>query len=261
MSHRSSAIALTASAALDYALVGIKGIPGRSFLIYNVLYDLSSLFGIEPWHYHLTQTLPILLTTALPFVVPHFVKTLLGSSPARTLSDTRQSAAALKAQDLNLRTLAVATAVTIVAYSSIQHKEWRFMHLLVPVMLLFGAHTLVVAYRPEVTGGLQNSPMTTIYSGFRINDGTFLFLGLSPILPWIYLAFFHGRGQVAVTEWFAGQVQQDPSIKALFLMACHSTPWMSHIHSKVPAKADRWHFLTCEPPIGWVKEGSTHHEL
>ena len=242
-------IALTASAALDYALVGIKEIPGRSFLVYNVLYDLSSLFGISPWHYHLFQTLPVLLATALPFVLPPFLKALVGMTPSRTLSDSRQSVEALKVQDHNLRVLAVATAVTITAYSSIRHKEWRFLHLVLPVMLLFGAHALVTAYRPVAGGDLLNRKFRTLYSGLRINKGSFLFLSLAPILPWIYLAFFHGRGQVAVTEWFATQVQRDPSIKALFLMPCHTTPWMSHIHSKVPAQADRWHFLTCEPPI------------
>jgi phosphatidylinositol glycan class B len=244
-----SAAAMSASAALDYALVGTKDIPGRSFLVYNVLFDLSSLFGVSPWHYHLSQTLPIMLTVALPFVLPTFFKALLGLRVSRTLSDGRQSAAALQAQDRNLRTLAVATAVTFVVYSSIQHKEWRFLHPLLPVLLLFGAHALVAAYRPSVAGGLLGSRLKTLYSGLRINKGSLLFLSLTPIVPWLYLAFVHGRGQVAVTEWFAMQVQRDPSTKALFLMPCHSTPWMSHIHSKDPAQAERWQFLTCNPPI------------
>jgi phosphatidylinositol glycan class B len=241
---------MIASAALDYALVGTKDIPGRSFLVYNVLFDFSSLFGVSPWHYHLSQTLPILLTVALPFVLPAFFKALLGSQPSRTLSDRRQSDVALRAQDINLRMLAIATAVTFVAYSSIQHKEWRFLHPILPVLLLFGAHALVAAYRPSVGGGLLGSKLKTLYAGLRINKGSLLFLSLSPIMPWLYLAFVHGRGQVAVTEWLSTQVQRDPSIKALFLMPCHSTPWMSHIHSKDPVQADRWHFLVCDPPIG-----------
>jgi phosphatidylinositol glycan class B len=237
------------STILDYALTGTWNIPGLSFFAYNILFDISRFYGTSPWHYHLLQSLPILTTTSLPFVLPTFVKALSGFPLAKSESDLRQDEDTLRTQDYNVGLLAKAAFGAGVAYSLIPHKEWRFLHPLLPVLLIFGAHTLVAAYKVNPSGGLLGSKLKTLCAGFRIGRRPFLFLSLTPVLPWLYLTFVHGRAQVKVTEWLGEQARLDPQLEAMFLMPCHATPWMSHAHVKDRIQADGWRFLTCDPPV------------
>jgi len=235
---------------LDYALTGAWNVPGLSFFAYNILFDVSRFYGTSPWHYHLFQSLPILTTTSLPFVLPTFFGALIGSPLARSETDNARNEDSLRTQDYNIGLLAKAVFATAAAYSMIPHKEWRFLHPLLPILLVFGAQNLVAAYKLNPSGGLLGSKLKTLCAGFRIERRAFLFLSLTPVLPWLYLAFIHGRAQVKVIEWLGEQARLDPSLEAMFLMPCHATPWMSHAHVKNRSQADGWKFLTCEPPIG-----------
>jgi GPI mannosyltransferase 3 len=69
------------------------------------------------------------------------------------------------------------------------------------------------------------------------------------LIPILYLSI-HSIGQVRVAE-YVGQLHQiGESDSVGFIMPCHSTPWMSHIHSKSLAKdSKRAWFITCEPPL------------
>jgi len=235
---------------LDLTLTGTWNIPGVSFFAYNILFDISHFYGTSPWHYHLFQSLPILTTTSLPFVLPTFVKALVGSPLARSETDSARDEESLLTQDYNIRLLARTAFGTAVAYSMIPHKEWRFLHPLLPVLLVFGAQTLVAAYKLNPSGGLMGSKLKTLCAGFRIERRAFLFLSLTPILPYLYLTFIHGRAQVKVMEWLGEQARLDSQLDAMFFMPCHATPWMSHAHIKNRIQADGWNFLTCEPPVG-----------
>lgn len=241
---------MCASSALDWLLTGSFNVPGISFFIYNILYNISENYGTSPWHYHVSQSIPILTTTALPFLLRSFFAALSHRDIPRTLSDSRQSAIALRSQDRILQVLALAVTTTTAVYSGIAHKEWRFLHPMLPILLLFASNGLVSDYLADPEGGLQSSKFKTFYSGLRISRRKCLFLSITPMIPWLYLNFRHGRGQIAVTEWLGNQARFNLGIQARFLMPCHATPWMSHIHLKEREQADKWQFLTCEPPIG-----------
>lgn len=68
------------------------------------------------------------------------------------------------------------------------------------------------------------------------------------LLPIIYLSF-HSAGQVAVAETVGRLSRQGRLDQIGFLMPCHSTPWMSHMHSKALSQAKNGWFITCEPPL------------
>lgn len=217
---------LAMSTALDYAITGDLALPPLTFLQQNLHQNISSFYGATSPLYHPTQTLPILLTTALPFFFPAFTKALApaSSSPAA------------------LRIMAWATVWTFGAWSCLPHAEWRFLHPLLPILLIFCTHTLVTAFT-TVPSGAMASPRTAARCYTRINRRPFWWLLLAPVLPAIYLGAFHGRAQITAIEWLRTQSNVSDVVQ---LMPCHSTPWMSHLHH---AGNDSW-FLTCEPPLG-----------
>lgn len=220
-------------------------VPGLAFFKYNLLFDVSRFYGVSPWHYHLTQSLPILLTTAAPFSLLSFGSILLGKGS--TSIDWKEHR--ISGGTSSLRILAIACSATIFTYSLIPHKEWRFLHPILPVLLIFAAHNLAARYRPISSGGLQQSTFKTLYSGLRIPPSILTPLLLIPLVPYIYLSFIHGRAQVRVAEWLAQQAIKNSNMRVLFAMPCHSTPWMSHIHVSRHGEDNSWHFLTCEPPL------------
>lgn len=226
---------------LDYRTDGALEVPAISFLKYNLLLDVSRFYGVSLWHYHLTQSLPILLTTSLPYFGLPFVRAFF------RLSDRKGND--LLIHETALQRLAVGCFSSIFAFSLIPHKEWRFLHPILPVLLLFAAEGLVGAYRPLASGGLQGSQLKTLHSGLRVNKRHLLYFALTPIIPYIYLGFFHGRAQVSVTEWLSEEARRSPDMQVLYAGPCHQIPWMSHIDLRDRELASAWRFLTCEPPL------------
>ncbi len=207
------------STTLDYLVTGQLYLPLVSFFTQNLLLGISTFYGRSPWHYHLTQSVPILLTTATPFVIRGFMDTVLRRGrPASTEKPASPS----------LELLAWASFITITPFSLIPHKVWRFLHFLLPILLQFGVKHLLTI--PETKRSKVLRWMTII-----------------SIVPAIYLGGFHGRGQVSVTDFLRTNLPLSQSVAVL--MPCHSVPWQSHIHRRDLDGGGIW-ALSCEPPIG-----------
>lgn len=231
----------------DFYITGKLYFPFFTFLTYNIVFGISNFYGSSAWHYHVTQSIPILLTTVIPFFVPPFLSAVGSSSKQQ--HPPRGKSAALR--NMRLQLLTKALIFTLCIWSCIEHKEWRFLHPLLPILLLYPAQYLVDRYQPP-EGGLWTSRTTCAQTFLRINRRAFLYLLLSPVLPYLYLSAFHGRAQVDVTSWLRKETVNQPDMDVLFVMPCHSTPWMSHIHLDTSVKEDNWHFLTCEPILEYV---------
>ncbi|KIO20542.1 glycosyltransferase family 22 protein, partial [Tulasnella calospora MUT 4182] len=110
---------------LDTTYYGNPTFTPLNFLRVN-LSSVSSFYGVNQWHYYFTQALPILCTTSLPFVVHGgwLVKMLPGEIGRGS------------------RTLFNLCRWVITAYSFMSHKEWRFIHPLLPIFHLFAALSL-----------------------------------------------------------------------------------------------------------------------
>src|ERR1700753_3034264 len=87
--------------------------------------SVSMFYGQNPWHYYLSQAVPILCTTTLWFTI---------------------RGAMISARDAIGRRLLGVTAWTIGVYSVVSHKEWRFIHPLLPIFHIFAAKYLVDTY-------------------------------------------------------------------------------------------------------------------
>ncbi|GAQ90751.1 phosphatidylinositol glycan class B [Klebsormidium nitens] len=77
------------------------------------------------------------------------------------------------------------------------------------------------------------------------------FLILTQIPMALYFSMIHQRGAVRVAEWLADEARAGGVSGVWFLMPCHSTPFYSHVHARVPMR-----ILECAPSSkpGHVRE-------
>ncbi|KZS96324.1 glycosyltransferase family 22 protein [Sistotremastrum niveocremeum HHB9708] len=181
--------------------------------------SVASFYGRMPWHYYIVQALPILCNTSLPFAL-------------------QGTFSALRGNHMAMKRMAMLVIWTIFTYSLIGHKEWRFLHPILPLLHVLSAKAIVDAS--------QNFPNKWIHPSISIRRTHAIFL-LSTIPLSIYVILFHGRAQIEVMEHLRGI----PSFELCsigFLMPCHSTPWQSHLHRPELGPGSLW-ALGCEAPL------------
>lgn len=205
---------------LDSAYYGSPTCTPLNFLRTNLTY-VSEFYGISQWHYYLTQAIPILCTTALPFVI---------------------HGAWLATQTSNPKLTAMLGLIvwTIGVYSLAGHKEWRFIHPLLPLMHVLAAKSLVdLAPRSRT-----RSATVHLRKSHRV-----LLLAILPVTA--YVVLFHSRSQIEVMYYLRGLPSEDTRSVG-FLMPCHSSPWQAYLHRPDLASLGRLWALGCEPPISYV---------
>ncbi|TCD66007.1 glycosylphosphatidylinositol anchor biosynthesis [Steccherinum ochraceum] len=206
-------------AALDSIYYGQRTFTPLNFLLTN-LSSVSLFYGSNPWHYYVLQALPILCTTTLPFVLH-----------GAWLFTKQQQAGASKV-------LLGLCAWTIAIYSIAGHKEWRFIHPLLPLLHIMAAKSVVdSSHRP------QGEKKTT--RSIRLSYVWLVSLQL-PLI--VYIVWFHARAQIDVMHYFRSLSSTEVK-SAGFLMPCHSTPWQAYLHRPEWSDEGRYWSLGCEPPL------------
>ena len=109
---------------LDTKYYGKLTLTPLNFLLTNAS-PVSLFYGRSPWHYYLSQALPLLCFTAIFWVGKG---AYLAAGPTSTPP---------------LRALLGVVGWTIGVYSLEGHKEWRFIHPLLPLMHILAAKALV----------------------------------------------------------------------------------------------------------------------
>ncbi|KAG6335207.1 hypothetical protein ID866_3878 [Astraeus odoratus] len=219
--------------AIDTSFYGWPTLTLLNFLHINAS-PISSFYGSSSWHYYLSQALPILCTTSLPFVLHGMFLSL-------------------KNNEGKLKIMAGCVGWTTLVYSSLGHKEWRFLHPLLPMLHIFGARSLLELYNrsAEVGRSRYNSNNWQKTRGpvrlpVRTRDILLLLLSVPAA---VYVTFAHCTGQVQVTSYLRN-LPVDNSTTIGFLMPCHSTPWQAYIHRRDLDHPGRMWALGCEPPLG-----------
>ncbi|CAO3651314.1 unnamed protein product [Cunninghamella blakesleeana] len=165
-----------------------------TFLKTNVFQSIAVFYGAHPFHWYLSQGLPLMLFTFIPFTCIGFYQSMKKSSASASLCGL------------------IIWIITI--YSLLSHKEFRFLYPIFPVLLMmtsFGLKTTNQSFKNKKWNG-------------------FIIFGLwtSQFFFSIYFSVYHQRGIIDAMTWL--QRQQASSIG--FLMPCHSTPWQSMIHQR-----------------------------
>ncbi|XP_031641017.1 GPI mannosyltransferase 3-like [Contarinia nasturtii] len=204
----------------SYAYGGFIVTPFEFFKL-NVLENVGSFYGTQPWYWYFTIGLP----TVLGIVTLPFAFAVVQTLQNHTIYSDRYD-------------LLKATAFTLAVYSFLNHKEFRFILPLLPICLHITADTL--------KNWSHNASRWAIW---------IVTLGLLTFnaIPAFYLSWVHQRGTTDIMlsiERIAREYRDvdGHTAKFLFLMPCHSTPFYSHVHQNVSLR-----FLTCEPNLNGIE--------
>lgn len=104
-------LTFAANFGIDFMYFGRPVLPIVKFLQFNLFQSLAHFYGSMPWHYYLSQGLPILLIGFLPFTLVDLAK------PKASISS------------------GLITFIVLV-YSLLRHKEFRFLYPILPVLHL-----------------------------------------------------------------------------------------------------------------------------
>ncbi|XP_053573474.1 GPI mannosyltransferase 3 [Bombina bombina] len=190
-----------ASLIVDRIFFGEWTLVQWNFLKFNVLQNIGSFYGSHPWHWYITQGFPVILGSHLPFFFHGCFLT-----PRR------------------YRILLVAVAWTLLIYSMLSHKEFRFIY---PVL-----------------------PLCMIFCGFSISrlkkwkKPAISFLVLSNLLPALYTGLIHQRGALDIMVHIQPLCKTNSTTSLFVLMPCHSIPYYSHVHCPL-----HMNFLECPPDL------------
>ncbi|KAH8909774.1 hypothetical protein BR93DRAFT_949985 [Coniochaeta sp. PMI_546] len=241
---------LAASVVSDRLYFGFWTFPPYKWLYFNVSQSLAVFYGQMPWHYYLSQGLPLLSTTFLPFVLVGLYKATISTPSASVL------------QSNALKTMSFAVLTTIGTLSVISHKEVRFIYPLLPVLHVLAAPSIASFFTtPESSSSPSPPPAPASRQTTTLRHKFFLanILSINLLLA-TYLSTFHQPAPISVTSFLRHEFERihpsllslspppppaEPELFALFLTPCHSTPWRSHlVYPSLRARA-----LTCEPPL------------
>uniref|UniRef100_A0A3Q1IGX3 Mannosyltransferase n=1 Tax=Anabas testudineus TaxID=64144 RepID=A0A3Q1IGX3_ANATE len=191
----------------NYIPIGFWTMVQFNFLKFNVLHGVAGFYGSHPWHWYFTQGFAVIIGPHLPFF-------LHGCS----LAYKRH------------KILLAPVVWTIVVYSFLPHKEFRFIYPVLPFCMLFC--------------GISLAKLKT-----RRRPAAFLLL-VTNLVPALYTGLIHQRGTLDVMSHIqklcdVSIVSALPQPDVLFLMPCHSTPYYSHVHCPLKMR-----FLECPPDLG-----------
>lgn len=128
--------------------------------------------------------------------------------------------------------LAATVAAVTVLYSTIDHKEVRFLYPLLPALHVLLARTLHAVFeKPTRKKVLLGMVLLNVPVAF-------------------YAATVHQRGVMDVVAHLASESPEPKDVG--FLMPCHSTPWGASVGKQSVNK--KWWALGCEPPVGLTQE-------
>ncbi|KAI9029797.1 Alg9-like mannosyltransferase family-domain-containing protein [Phycomyces nitens] len=181
-----------------------------AFFRINVVASISLFYGVHPWHWYISQGLPVMTTTILPLVVYGFWRAQRMDNSTRT----------------RVLPLLHLLLWVVCIYSLLSHKEFRFLFPIFPLLLIFAAF------------GLKSLPSK------KWRRWIVICLVATQLPMAIYLSLWHQRGVVDAMIWLRQEARHSP-ISIRILMPCHSTPYQSILHSQSTPIS----FLTCDPPL------------
>lgn len=213
-------------------------LPAYRFLHFNIAQSLAVFYGSNPWHYYLSQGVPLLTTTILPFSLSG----LLAALRKRPPPSTTMIAVTARFQ------LAITFLFVITALSLVSHKEVRFIYPLLPLLHLFAAESLYTFLLGD-TKPATNLRRPTV--SFRKRLLVAVLLSLNVAIAF-YTTRVHQTGVLSVLDFLRNEHEsrrlagtQPKDMTVGFLMPCHSTPWRAHlVYPSIKAWA-----LECEPPV------------
>ncbi|KAF9649566.1 hypothetical protein BDM02DRAFT_3094507 [Thelephora ganbajun] len=209
------------------------------------LSSISLIYGRNLWHYYFTQAIPILCASSLPLVVKGLY---LGTRDPHHSTNSRKPKSS-KSMPHSLKILAGTVLWTIAVYSLSGHKEWRFIHPMLPILHIFAAKALVESSKSNSTEK-QASAQGDFSRFIRAAPKSYLTLLLLQLPVILYCIAYRSSPQVSVMGYLRSLSRNSSVVRSIgFLMPCHSTPWQSHLHNPQLDHPGRLWAIGCEPPL------------
>ncbi|XP_064341648.1 GPI mannosyltransferase 3 isoform X1 [Camelus dromedarius] len=209
-------VTFSLSLIIDRIFFGQWTLVQYNFLKFNVLQDLGTFYGSHPWHWYFSQGFPAVLGTHLPFFIHGCF-----------LASKRY------------RIFLVTVLWTLLVYSMLSHKEFRFIYPVLPFCMVFCGYSL-------------NHLKTW-------KKPALSFLFLSNMLLALYTGLVHQRGTLDVMTNIQELCYNNPNVSSasvFIMMPCHSTPYYSHVHYPLPMR-----FLQCPPDLSGKSDYLTEADI
>ncbi|XP_071952389.1 GPI mannosyltransferase 3-like [Antedon mediterranea] len=194
---------LLLSLVLDRIFYGKWILVQLNFLKFNLFYNMAGFYGVHPWYWYITQGFPVLLG-------PQIVLFAIG----------------VFYHGRELKQWLFIILWTIIIYSFLGHKEFRFLMGLLPIVALFNGVAMFNMIRTKQSLVIM------------------LVLVIASIFIAAYTGLVHQRGVIQVMEYLRLLAASGGTASVMFLMPCHSTPYYSYIHTNFPMR-----FLECQPDL------------
>lgn len=215
-------VAILVNTSIDYYFYGKLIFPIFRFIKFNFSSPLSRFYGVAPWHFHLVQSLPILLGFNIPSFIYGMVTHLMERSILRNLSNP-------------FVTIKTVIIMNLIVYSLLSHKEFRFIFPLQPLFTLVSTFAYLKFSKDLKLKDKKYSALLW----------TIPFIS---ILSSLIVSTFHEAAPIEIMKFLHDQTDAD-SIG--FIMPCHSTPWQSYLHRN--DISDLWS-ISCEPPLHLLED-------
>ena len=144
----------------------------------------------------------------------------------------------------------------IILHSFSEHKEFRFLLPVLPIICILVGHALSrlvdVTDNAKTANTLKRLCKTTLVVPSNLILVALIILNFPHLF---YLGLIHQRGPIATNQYLASVIEKEPrqsspsepsrQYSIHFLMGCHSAPMYSHLHVS-NARIEAWH-LDCSP--------------
>ncbi|KAF8568980.1 hypothetical protein P879_04606 [Paragonimus westermani] len=243
------------SCLLDRVYFGHWTINQWNFVRFNLLTDGSHVYGVHSWHWYLSNGVPAMLWTQVPF-------TLIGMFISWTCDLSSQHTQQRKGVNIvswshslstdvairSSRFLCVICVWTFFCYSLLGHKEFRFLFPLLPLLMYFcGIGTNWLVTRIPSQRWITTTRCLALFVVF-----THFPLAL-------YTSLIHQRGTLDALSALHktivhGKFDLPQNIRITALMPCHSIPSVGYMHLNVSFDQ-----LACDPDLtGWFDGAQGH---
>ncbi|KAG9634492.1 glycosyltransferase family 22 protein, partial [Aureobasidium melanogenum] len=187
------------SLASDRLYYGDWTFPPLRFIHFNVVQSLAVFYGRNRPDYYLTEGLPLLLTTTLPFAIWGLT-----------------------------RPLVISVCIFVTIMSLIGHKEVRFIYPLLPGLLVLTAGPFSQFFSPLLSPRLAVKKILLL-----------VFVAINVTLAlYISQVHQRGVIDVVHHLRHKYELETSSNITVMFMMPCHSTPWRSHlVYPSIVARA------------------------
>ena len=208
---------------IDWIMYGEFVFVPWNFVKFNVLRGVGSYYGTHPFHWYITNALPVVLFTTLPVFIYGCYKIF------RAQFQLKDSNPELIEPNF-AGELMYACFSYITIFSVLGHKEFRFLYPLVPLMMIicgYGSFSFITSKK-----FLSPSLKRLIILGLLFAN----------IPMFLYFSQYHQVGNISALE----HIQNDEDVSSVyFLIPCHQSPLYSFVHRNITLK-----FPDCSPPVG-----------